>query len=126
MAKVMLIEDDNLAARTLEIVFKKAGHHVVSVTDGEDGVRSFRAENPDVVVTDIVMPQKDGIEAVRELCALSAAIPVIAISGGDRTRNLEFLKVASEVGATEVLNKPFSNEAFLKMAEQHAKDFFEG
>jgi DNA-binding response OmpR family regulator len=113
MAKILLIEDEELVAGTLEILLRKAGHVVTSASDGAVGLARLAAELPDLVITDIVMPEKEGIETIREIRTTHRDLPIIAYSGGGRTKNYDFLRMAAKLGATEVLMKPFANEQLL-------------
>ena len=103
------LEDEQLVAETIEVVLMKAGHTVTLAPNGEAGVAKFQAEAADLVITDIIMPKKEGIETIRELRAISPNVPIIAISGGGRTKNFDFLRMAHKLGANDVLRKPFAN-----------------
>jgi DNA-binding response OmpR family regulator len=113
MAKILLIEDEMLVSSTLEIVLRKAGHTVVVAADGQIGLNKFAAERPDLVLTDIIMPEKEGIETIQEIRAIDPKVPILAYSGGGRTKNYDFLRMAHKLGANEVLRKPFANEDLL-------------
>jgi len=76
-------------------------------SDGVRGLRMFRSEQPDLVITDIIMPEKEGIETIREIRGDCPDAKIIAISGGGRIGNMDFLKVAEKVGASEIIAKPF-------------------
>lgn len=110
MANILLIEDEQLVANTLEIVLLKAGHKVTHAANGEIGLAKFAEARPDLVVTDIIMPDKEGIDTIREIREKDPVIPIVAYSGGGRTKNYDFLRMAQKLGATEVLRKPFANE----------------
>lgn len=122
MAKILLIEDDALVSRTMEFVFKKAGHETIVASDGIQGLVKFKSENPDIVISDIVMPDKDGIETIREIRGISKDVPIIAVSGGGRTHNFDFLRVAEKMGATEVVKKPFHNADIVALVERLLKE----
>lgn len=110
MARILLIEDEHLVASTLEIVLLKAGHNVTIAPNGEAGLAQFNAARPDLVITDIIMPEKEGIETIRDIRAKDPTVPILAYSGGGRTKNYDLLRMADKLGATEVMRKPFSNE----------------
>jgi DNA-binding response OmpR family regulator len=74
MANILLIEDEQLVAATIEVVLMKAGHTVTLAGNGEIGVAKFKAAPFDLVITDIIMPQKEGIETIRELREQSATV----------------------------------------------------
>jgi len=107
VAHILLIEDESLVANTIEVMLIKAGHTVTVASDGEIGLRKFDEASADLVITDIIMPQKEGIATIRELRERSD-VPIIAISGGGRTKNYDFLLMAQKLGATSFLRKPFS------------------
>lgn len=118
MAKILVIEDETLVSQTLEVLLMKAGHTVATAPDGAKGIAAYQAERPDLVITDIIMPEKEGIETIRELRAISQSVPIIAISGGGRTKNYDFLRIAHRLGATEVLRKPFANDELLAVVNR--------
>lgn len=113
MAKILLIEDEMLVSSTIEIVLLKAGHTVVVAANGQIGMAKFDAERPDLVITDIIMPEKEGIETIQEIRAKDPHVAILAYSGGGRTKNYDFLRMAQKLGANEVIRKPFANEDLL-------------
>jgi YesN/AraC family two-component response regulator len=118
MAKILIIDDEQLVASTMEIVLLKAGHVVALASNGNLGVEKFKADPADLVITDIIMPEKEGIEVIRELRVIAPKVPIIAISGGGRTRNYDFLRMAHKLGANEVLRKPFANEELVSLVKR--------
>lgn len=114
MARILVMDDEELARFTLREILEGAGHEVAEARDGEEGLLLLRQAAFDLVVTDIIMPRKEGVETVIELKRDHPQVKVIAISGGGRTRNLDFLKLAKEYGADRVLAKPFSESDLLE------------
>jgi CheY-like chemotaxis protein len=108
MSRVLVIEDDALLRRTIERALTLHGHEVICAEDGAAGVAAWHREKPDVVITDLYMPNVDGIEAIRALRIAGATIPIIAVSGGDSHRSLLALESAGDLGATRLLPKPFT------------------
>src|SRR5437764_13301968 len=104
--KILVIDDDNLVLYTLTRILERNGYQVVTATDGRRAIAIFRDERPDVVITDIVMPEQDGSETIMLLRQQRPEGGVIAISGGARTRNLDYLKRAGPLRAAGVLRKP--------------------
>ena len=84
MAKILIIEDDDEVREYLESVLSRAGYQCESACDGKEGVEIFLADPADLVITDIIMPEKDGIETIMELKRSNNTLKVIAISGGGR------------------------------------------
>jgi len=107
VAKILVIDDDVIVRETIAQILEDRGHRVLSAEDGKRGVAAFRAERPDLVVTDIIMPEQEGIETITEIRALAPQARIIAISGGGRIGNTDFLKIARHLGACDVVAKPF-------------------
>jgi two-component system, chemotaxis family, chemotaxis protein CheY len=105
--KILLIDDEALVRRTVGRILHRAGHAVVMAENGHDGVALLQTENPDLVITDIIMPDKEGIETIREIRELRPDLKIIAISGGGRLGNVDYLAMTLKLGASEALTKPF-------------------
>ena len=107
MARILVIDDNNEVLFTIEQALVKNGHSVVTATDGVRGEKLFRAEPFDVIITDIVMPEREGLETIVVLRRDFPQIPVIAMTGTGRNSVL-YLGIANRLGARRVLTKPFS------------------
>jgi len=114
MARILIIEDVKIARYALREILENGGHEVTEAENGNEGIALQKAQPFDLVVTDIIMPEKDGVETIIVLKRDYPILPVIAISGGGRTRNLDFLELAKRYGADEVLAKPFSEQDLLQ------------
>ena len=110
MARILVIDDDHAVRLTVQVFLERAGHEVICAADGEQGIRAFASESPQLIITDIIMPNKEGIEMIMQIRAKDATIPIIAMSGGGRVGNSDFLKMAARLGANEVLSKPFERQ----------------
>lgn len=109
VVRILLIEDDVVAADVLEALLHRMGHEVERAEDGEQGVARFRAGRFDVVVTDLLMPGKPGLETLLEIRRLDPAVKLIAISGGSPVQPAQgTLSAAPCMGADATLSKPFS------------------
>jgi len=84
---------------------------------GSKGLDAYRADTPDLVITDILMPNKEGIETIRDLKRCDPAPRIIAISGGDRSGDVQFLQMAEKLGADRILTKPFRKAALLDLVD---------
>lgn len=113
MAKILLIDDDNDVRTMLKLTLTHFGHTVVEASNGQEGVNLFRQEGGDLLITDIVMPEKDGLEVVMEIRRHLRSVKIIAISGGGRTSAAEYLHIAKLMGASKVIAKPFSSEVLM-------------
>ncbi|MCG7492674.1 response regulator [Thalassobius sp. Cn5-15] len=106
MAHILLIEDDAAVRDTFEIILGADGHQVTMAADGLQGLSLLRTLKVDLVLTDIIMPNCDGVEVIRALRKRADAPPIIAISGGARTSAVNYLEVAKLLGAQQILSKP--------------------
>jgi DNA-binding response OmpR family regulator len=105
--RVLLIDDDVAALRSMQMMLEDLGFEVETASDGAAGLRLFMAAVPDLVITDIIMPNKEGIETIIEMRRHRPNAKIIAISGGGRMKNKELLHLAAAMGADAVLPKPF-------------------
>jgi len=111
--KILIIDDDDLVREYLVEVLRRAGYEVDSAPDGKAGVEACRGSNTDLVVTDIIMPEKDGIETIMDLRRENPGLKVMAISGGGRSEPESYLASARLLGADFTMSKPFFNQDFL-------------
>lgn len=114
MAKVLLIEDDEDVRAMLRLTLQRAGHAVVEAANGNEGLAHFRRESADVIVTDLIMPEKDGLETIIQLKRDHPDVKIIAMSAGGRISSQDYLKVAKNLGAVHVLTKPFPSDVLLQ------------
>jgi DNA-binding response OmpR family regulator len=117
VTRILIIEDDTLTREWLESRLSPNGYLVVTAPKGKVGVAAFRAKPTELVITDIVMPEKDGIETITDLKRADPGVKVIAISGGERrpegvSRN--YLHSAKLLGANRALQKPVANDDLLQ------------
>jgi two-component system, chemotaxis family, chemotaxis protein CheY len=117
MAKILVIEDDSIVRKTIAHLLEEAGHLVLWAEDGRQGMAVFRSWQPDLVVTDIVMPEQEGIETIIEMRAAEPNAKIIAISGGGRIGNTDFLNIARHLGAMAAVPKPFHPDLLLAIVE---------
>jgi len=118
VAKVLIIDDDPSARRMICRILTEAGHLAIDAEDGLDGVRRFRAEAPDLVVTDLIMPRQEGIQTIADIRASGDETPIIAISGGGAGAAELYLNMAEELGASAVLAKPFRPSDLLSLVDE--------
>ena len=115
--KVLIIDDDPALLRLMSMAFQSAGYSTVSADNGRNGIEMASAHRPDLVVTDIVMPDIEGIGAIRAIKQSFRPPKVIAISGAGRGRGADYLSWARHLGADGVLAKPFRMSELLKMSQ---------
>jgi len=113
MAHICLIEDDKMIRETLHKILEKMGHTVATATNGRDGLSVAGSADFDVVITDIIMPEIEGIEVIRTIKKRSPEMKIIAMSGGGRVGNTDFLKIAQSLGADATVYKPVTKKDFM-------------
>ncbi|HXV26212.1 MAG TPA: response regulator [Alphaproteobacteria bacterium] len=107
MAVVLVIEDDDHLRRLLRAVLERAGHTVEDAPNGAVGLKTFSSRPADIVVTDIIMPEKEGLETIIELKRDYPKVKIIAISGGGARLDAQYLPSAKALGADMTIEKPF-------------------
>lgn len=112
MARILLIDDDDALRGVIAQSLEHAGHTVVQAADGRQGVDLFHATSIDLVLTDLVMPGKEGVETIIELHQKKPSLPIIAMSGGMPRSNM-YLEIAAKLGARRTLAKPFMPQELL-------------
>lgn len=118
MSKILVIDDDPAIRSAMRRILERAGHQVQEASNGLDGLGMVERELPDVVVTDLLMPEKEGIEIIVELRDRFPGLGLVAISGAGGSDVEGPLMDAELLGADATLPKPFSMEAFLETVER--------
>src|SRR5439155_8038786 len=118
MAHVLVIDDEPVTRMVVCALLENAGHTVSEAANGDAGLVIFFTNSPDLVITDILIPGKDGIETIRELRRTNPEVKIIALSGDVRFDVPSILKAAHLLGADQVMEKPFRNDKLLRMVEQ--------
>ena len=109
MKKVLVIDDDVAFNNILKEQLEWAQYEVACAFDGRQGLALYHSLKPDIVITDIIMPDTDGIEVILELISdESHQCKIIVISGGGRIAGIEYLNLAKNLGVESILEKPFS------------------
>lgn len=118
MATILLIEDDELFRSTLAEALISQGYTVIQAADGDEGVKMFKLRPTDLVLTDVVMPNKEGIATVRELRRANPGLGIIAMSGGLASDAPLYLQLAGGLGADRTLQKPFPLTVLLQAVKE--------
>lgn len=108
MAEILVIDDDDMVRTMLLRTLARGGHTATGARDGAEGVAAFREKPADLVITDIFMPNQEGLATIMELRRGFPHIRIIAISGGGARASLDVLPVAEALGAQRTLRKPFT------------------
>ena len=115
MTRILIVDDDETIRQLLGKALEQAGFEVVLAVDGRDGMQRFRSVHFDLVILDIWMPEKDGLETLMEIRRNTPHAKVIAISGGGQRGLMQPLNWAQQLGAVGALNKPFTVEELLSV-----------
>ncbi len=114
MARVLAIEGSDWVRRMMSLTLKRAGYEVLEASNGREALRLARDHNIDLVITDIIMPEMDGIEILQAFKKINPGFLVIAISGGGQIAANVYLNLAKKMGAQRVLEKPILPKALLQ------------
>jgi DNA-binding response OmpR family regulator len=112
--RILLLDDELEMRSTLRDRLILEGYDVQTAPDGRLGLKLYHERPVDLVITDVLMPEMDGLEVIRALCGAPSPPLIIAMSGGG-SRDLDFLVEATEFGATRTLSKPFRLEEFVAL-----------
>lgn len=121
MAKVLIIDDEAAILDVFAEAFQAAGHTVFKAVNGTTGVDIFDNETLDLVVVDVFMPEKDGIETLLEIRTRDKDVPIIAMSGGGRSQHFQFLDMTRKLGASRTLKKPILPKDLVATATEYLK-----
>lgn len=113
MASILVIDDEAVARLAMTDILEHAGHHVEEADSGRTAAQLYRTEQFDVIITDIIMPDQDGIETILDVRRQNPAAKIIAVSGGGRGQAGLYLSLSKGLGASQILLKPFSAEELL-------------
>jgi len=117
MARILVIDDDAQMRELLGEALKAAGHEVFVAADGKEGVNLYRNGPTDIVITDLYMPNQDGLETIAAFQQEFTGVPIIAMCGKIGGAG-PMLQVARQLGAIEVLQKPFFSHELLAVVER--------
>jgi len=117
--KILVIDDDIQGNQMICRILKNAGYEVRSAFDGVEGTKLFMQERPDLVITDLFMPEKEGLETIMELRQTDKKVRIMAITGGAPNMNMaDLLDTAEMLGANALMAKPFHMETFLQRVKE--------
>ena len=121
MANILVIEDNAEIRAVVKTMLQKQGHEVREALDGEEGIDMFRACAADLVITDLFMPKKAGIETISDLQEIDPGVRVIAMTAHGTEEQFDFLRVAEALGAVRTLEKPFLSEDLITAVSEVLK-----
>ena len=114
MSRILVVDDDKSFREMLRETLEQAGHEVEEAANGKLALELHRRKPCQMVITDLIMPVKEGIETIVELRRLDPSVKIIAMSGGGVTKPGNNLAIAEKLGASMTLTKPFMQEELLK------------
>lgn len=108
MHRILIIDDEPHILLMLKKMLERAGYEIEIASDGSEGLRLFEAAKADLVITDIIMPEKEGLETIREMKRMQPDLKIIAMSGGGKISADNYLETATIFGASRIIEKPFT------------------
>tara|TARA_Y100000588_G_scaffold97414_1_gene105689 strand:- start:20067 stop:20435 length:369 start_codon:yes stop_codon:yes gene_type:complete len=119
VARILIINDDELMRGFLRELFTREGFTIREAQDGAAGIQAFKDEASDAVITDLYMPEADGIEVLREIRKESKEVKIVAISGGTTGGGrTDILQVMQDLGVDRTLQKPFKPEEMVSLVKE--------
>ena len=118
MATILVIDDEADLRAVIREILEDEGHQILEADDGITGLQAFASRSFDLVITDIVMQGKEGVEVIMTMKGRAPAQPILAISGGGRIGKHDYLAVAAVMGATATLAKPFNAAALVEAVNE--------
>ena len=126
MARILLMDDEDALRAIIVDVLTEEGHQVIDSATGRIAMKPEVLDLVDLVITDIIMPDVEGMEAIREIVQRRPQLPILAISGGGRTVTADYLPLASHMGARDTLKKPFTPDELIERVNTLLKGAAEG
>lgn len=118
MAGILIVEDDKELREMLKLSLVRRKHVVFEAENGRDAITHFKPSITDLVVTDLIMPEEDGLKVIIKLREMKPSIKIIAISGGGKAGPGSYLNLARALGADAIYSKPFSTNDLISRIEE--------
>ncbi len=113
MKKILVVDDDDMFRSMLSETLRSSGYEVIEAENGKIAMKIVHEQRLDLVVTDLIMPDQEGIETIKEIKRFYPEMKIIAVSGGMRSGTMDFLPIAEYMGASRSFSKPIDRKAFL-------------
>jgi DNA-binding NtrC family response regulator len=118
MKKILIIDDETHILLMLKKMLERAGYEIDLAANGNEGLYLFKSAPSDLVITDIIMPEKEGLETIREMKRMQPGLKIIAMSGGGKISADNYLETAKIFGASKILEKPFTQQKMVSAVQE--------
>lgn len=118
MSRILIIEDEVQVRKLTRQMLELEGFEVLEAGDGDSGLKTFTENDVDLIITDIIMPGKEGIETILELRRINPEVKIIAMSGGGRMGPDGYLELARKFGANQTFSKPFDRAGLVAAVKE--------
>ncbi len=118
MGAILVVDDDAQVLEVVSEMLKLEGHAVTAVSNGLQATAEFHSSHFDLVITDLIMPEREGLETISEMRRTTSTVPIIAISGGGRIGPADYLASAAQLGANATLAKPFKRKELVSTVSE--------
>jgi CheY-like chemotaxis protein len=118
MTRILIIDDEAMIRNLLVKILEREGYNTITASDGKEGIKSHRENPADLIITDLIMPGKEGIETIMELRRDFPDVKIVAMSGGGNMDPETYLRIAKTMGAIKTLAKPFDKKVLLKTIQE--------
>jgi len=117
VSAILLVDDERQVLDVLSEMLRLEGHNVVTAENGVVALEKMKGDPFDLVIADIIMPEKEGLETISDIRKRLPEMPILAISGGGRIGPRDYLEAARHIGANATLAKPFARNEFISMVD---------
>lgn len=118
MIRILVIDDEEQICSLISMMLEENGYKVETANNGNEAIKKFTEKPFDLIITDLMMPEKEGLETIIDLKEIYPAVKIIAMSGGLRNQDVDFLKTAKIFGASITLRKPFNTQTLLNAVNE--------
>jgi DNA-binding NtrC family response regulator len=118
MQRILIIDDEIHILLMLKKMLERAGYEIDLASNGQEGLEVFRNDPPDLVITDIIMPEKEGLETIREMKKEQPDLKILAMSGGGKISADNYLDTARIFGASGIIEKPFNQSRLVSLVRE--------
>jgi len=118
MKKILIIDDEPHILLMLKKMLERIGYEIDLAANGNEGLELFKKIPSSLVITDIIMPEKEGLETIREMKRISPGLKIIAMSGGGKVSADNYLEIAKIFGASKVIEKPFTQQEMVSAVKE--------